>query len=95
MIEEGIYIDLQNKHKEIYNDLLDNINTIHLVHGSFKRKYRGDLHNDVSIIFNDNSDGLMARIFLKNSRGYINHTMIINNKKLVTLNMINKVYEDN
>lgn len=85
--------NLKNLHEVIYQDLKKNEDQLANRSITYSKKYRGDLLNDVSVIILENDKDVMVRIFLKNKSGYVNHTMSLNNKKLTTVELIEKEYE--
>lgn len=92
-IDKRIYKNMNLLYKEIFDELQDNLDTIHIINKSFVRKYKGDLHNDVSIIIVPHDTYCQLRIYLKNKLQYINHTMVIRNKKIITTTFKKISYE--
>lgn len=96
MVDNSYIADMTLIHSDIYSKLLLEVDSVHLHTRKFSKQFRGNLLNDISVIFMKYSGGLKARIFLKNKKHYINHTMLIKDGQLITINMVNKIYnEDN
>ena len=94
MIEESIYKDLDSLHQKMFNYLEENKEQVPYRQVSIPRKYRGDLHNDVSITINEEGRKLEIRLFLKNKKMYINHLLELENDELDTIYLIKKNYEE-
>ena len=74
-------LNIQNKYKEIEQDLIDNEDYVFKLREYYSRKYQKDSDrlNDVNVgLFLDNSFNPVAQIFVRNNTGYIRKHLVFN-----------------
>lgn len=72
-------LDIQYKHNEIQQDIIDNQKEIFNLYNYYTHKYRGDLLNDVNLgLFLNEHFEPVAQIFVRNKTGYIRTHLVFN-----------------
>lgn len=72
-------INIQNKYKEIEQNIIDNQKDIFNMYNYYTKKWRGDRLNDVNVgLFLGDGNIPTVQIFIRNKTGYIKKHILFN-----------------
>jgi hypothetical protein len=90
-------IDIQNKHDEIEQEIIDNQKSIFSLYNYYTKKWKGDRLNDINVgLFLNDSQQPTVQIFVRNKTGYIKSHVIFNKvgDSIIDTNIINYKLND-